>query len=120
MTPASFAWGWLKDQTATAFDKYVGKRRNIYLNLVLFAMFAPVAFFLEHGWVRDLWWCVAGIQLGYAFMWLTFPRFSKARAKETEAEITQIIAGTMYRMTRECFGQMTRIEAEELDKRTLQ
>jgi hypothetical protein len=102
MRPAAFTWKWL--DIPTAFDKYLGRWTNVWINMVLFAMFAPVAFFLDHGWPRDLWWCVAGAQLGYAFMWLTHPRFTKARQREMEAQIAIIFAGTLHRITREATG----------------
>jgi hypothetical protein len=106
-------WEWIKKHLSIAFDKYVGRWTNIWVNMVLFALFAPVAFFLEHGWPRDLWWMTAGCQLGYIFMWLTYPRFNKARQLEMEVEISRILSESLYRMTRETFGLMTLTEAEK-------
>lgn len=105
-------------------DKYVGRWTNVWFNVGLTFLFGVVALIHDPGWARDVWWFAAGANFGYAFMWLTYPRFTKARQREMEAQMNLILSGSLYRMTRETFGLMTAAEAEteadQENKRTLQ
>lgn len=98
------------------FDRYVGRWMNVCINVGLTVLFATVALFLEHGWARDLWWFAAGANFGYAAMWLMYPRFTKARQREMEAEMALIAASTLHRMTSETLASIHRIAREEEDK----
>ena len=112
----------MKKRIAPAFDRYVSRWTNVWFNAGLCVLMGTVAFFID-SWSRDLWFFAAGANFGYALMWLTYPRFTKARQREMEAEMDRILSGAMYRMTRETFGLMTAAaaaEADEENKRTLQ
>jgi hypothetical protein len=100
-------------------DRYVGRWTNVWFNIGLGVLMGTAAFFIE-SWSRDLWFFASGANFGYALMWWTYPRFTKARQREMQAEIDRIVSGAMYRMTREAFGFMTAAEADEENKRTLQ
>jgi hypothetical protein len=110
----------VKKWIVAAFDRYVGRRFNVWFNIGLGFLFVAIALFIMPGWARDVWMLSAGANFGYAFMWLTYPSFTKARQREMQAEIDRIVSGAMYRMTREAFGFMTAAEANEENKRTLQ
>lgn len=109
----------MKKWIAAVFDRYVGRWTNVWFNIGLGFAFVVIALFMP-GWARDVWMLSAGANFGYAFMWWTYPSFTKARQHEMQAEIDRIVSGAMYRMTREAFGFMTAAEANEENKRTLQ
>jgi hypothetical protein len=113
MSPARFTWEWIKTHLAIVFGRYVGRWTNVWINVGACVLFSGIALIIERTWARDLWMFTAGSQFGYAFMWLTYPRFSKARQLEMEVEISRIMSESLFRMTRETFGLMTRAEAEE-------
>lgn len=100
-------------------DKYVSNRFNVWFNIGLGFLFVVIALVMP-GWARDVWFFGAGANFGYAFMWWTYPSFTKARQREMEAEMDRIVSGALYRMTRETFGLMTAAQADEENKRTLQ
>jgi hypothetical protein len=105
-------WAWI--------DKYVGRWTNVWFNVALLVVMGGVALFMDRGWARDMWMFAAGANFGYAFMWLTYPRFTAARQREMEEEMDRILQAGLWRMTRETLGFMTRAEADEENKRTLQ
>ncbi len=105
------SWAWV--------DKYVGRWTNVWFNIGLGILFVAIALFMP-GWARDVWMLAAGANFGYAIMWFMYPRFTKARQREMAADMDRIVSDALYRITRETFGLMTRAEADEENKRTLQ
>lgn len=98
---------------AQLYDKYVGHWNNGFVNLGLGALFAALTFVMSEGWPRDIVVLSAGMQLGYAFMWFTYPRFSAARKREMEAEMSLVMSSALNRMTREALGVMKKVAEME-------
>lgn len=94
------------------YDRYVGHWNNGYLNLGLGALFVALTFVMGEGWPRDIVVLSAGMQLGYAFMWFTYPRFTAARKREMEAEMSLIVASSLNRMTKEALSVMVQVAEE--------
>lgn len=104
------------DKILGLFDRYVGRWSNIWINVALLVLFGGIALMMPAGWGRDVWFFSAGANFGYAFMWLTYPRFSKARQREMEAQMALIMAESLNKMTRETWGSIARVVAEQDDE----
>lgn len=110
------AWEWCKTRIATGFDRYVGRWTNVWFNVGLMFLFGGVALILDRNWARDIWLFSAGANFGYAFMWLTYPHFSKARQREMEMQMALMMAESFNKMTRETLESIARVVTEQDDE----
>lgn len=104
------------ERIAIGFDRYVGRWTNVWINVGLGLLFTAIALVMP-GWARDVWFFSAGANFGCAFMWLIYPRFSKARQREMQAQMDLIMAESLNRMTRETWGSIARVMTEDDEER---
>ena len=68
------------------------------------------------GWARDVWFLAAGANFGYAFMWSTYPRFTKARQREFQAQVDLMVAKTLLETSTQQWNSIARMMTGQDDE----